>query len=217
MTMDFVLSASKKVVSPATSSSSKSMLIDLDLNARKKIVIETVRGKDATAKLKERAAKRRNPLAGFSSADSLKKVASIPATQSSPKEHDPMCKRDTAAETTTKSQLLDILTATKTTEADFPLAFPTRSKARVKEGRIEKSNRAPEAMPVPSMCVSSADSVQPRVPPYYNTYKDCPCTRGGRPECPRCRLLRLADRFCTIVDVQCEKMGIEPPSRGIEQ
>ncbi|KIM45317.1 hypothetical protein M413DRAFT_441998 [Hebeloma cylindrosporum] len=39
---------------------------------------------------------------------------------------------------------------------------------------------------------------------------NCPCSAQGPPPCQRCRLLLLADRFCNLVDTQCEKWKSEP-------
>ncbi|TFK44316.1 hypothetical protein BDQ12DRAFT_10156 [Crucibulum laeve] len=70
------------------------------------------------------------------------------------------------------------------------------------------SSASPTSPATSSSSVSSPVETPLPAPPYAEVYKNCPCTKGGRPECQRCCLLKLADRFCTLVETRCQKMGI---------
>ncbi|KDR75128.1 hypothetical protein GALMADRAFT_249043 [Galerina marginata CBS 339.88] len=44
---------------------------------------------------------------------------------------------------------------------------------------------------------------------FSEEYAKCGCNINGRPQCQRCRFLRLTDRFCNLVNAQCEKWNMQ--------
>lgn len=85
--------------------------------------------------------------------------------------------------------------------------------SKVAEGRVDKPTKAslprvtqnlPPPAPVPTPTSST----------YAEEIAKCGCTTNGSEECKRCRILRLADRFCSVVTAQCEKWNLESSQSG---
>ncbi|KAJ7693438.1 hypothetical protein B0H17DRAFT_1199943 [Mycena rosella] len=95
-------------------------------------------------------------------------------------------------------------TATKTAQAPSrkPRAPPTKPRAMLASGRIEKS-RSPPRKVAPDLPKDALSVVELYTNLNYELYT-CGCATPS--ECRQCTLRRLADKFCAIVTARKEKI-----------
>ncbi|KAF8160725.1 hypothetical protein B0H34DRAFT_349629 [Crassisporium funariophilum] len=171
---------------------SKTHTINLDLSSRSKIVIHA-QAKDTT---KQRTSGR--TLLARSIFKTLRETVAGPSA--------PKCNATPEIERRSSSVLHRV---TPITMAVIEGKRVERL-ARVKEvtGRIEKKPVKRVASPPRSIQILPSTPIQPKIhapSPYADEYAKCGCTKNGGETCPRCRLMQLSDRFCDLVDFQCEK------------
>lgn len=80
--------------------------------------------------------------------------------------------------------------------------LPTRTRATVASGRIEKPRTPPRPRDVPDLPMDAPAVVAAR----YELYS-CGCS--DPPQCQQCTLRRLVDKFCAIVTARKEKLRRE--------
>ncbi|KAH6913864.1 hypothetical protein BKA70DRAFT_1259696 [Coprinopsis sp. MPI-PUGE-AT-0042] len=153
-----------------------------------------------------------NPLFSSTSSDSRAKVLIRPAFK---RRADLTCKiilgDDSAAQTTTTAEPDEMLVASTSTISQPPNKLsPLRGTFRKLEGRIEKKRSTPPPPVVKSSPPSRASSTSSNSSVYSEDIINCPCNTRKNYDCKRCRILRLADSFCSLVEMRCEILS--PPS-----
>ncbi|KAF8973039.1 hypothetical protein BDZ97DRAFT_1752087 [Flammula alnicola] len=79
--------------------------------------------------------------------------------------------------------------------------------ARVVQAAIvtEKKSKKPVKIPPPKLTLPKEGDLSQ----YAEEYAKCGCARKGLLRCQRCKLFRLAERFCNLIDLQREKWKAE--------